>query len=192
MSKNPSGIGLSLFIITMIIFFAVYYFFSGIHYFDTSIKINAFVLPVLYCGFAFYSVYILWKKQGRISFREGFRSAFIPMFVGGFLSMAAMAVFLNTADTDARDLLNFQYVQRQKSELDNEYHKAKKILKHKEDDDELEKKYQERLQSFAPEKVKNKNMLTYKHFFTYFAAILLFYVIISAFFGAFFRSRSAR
>ena len=192
MSKNPASIGLSLFIITMILFFTVYYFFSGIHYFDISIKINAFALPVLYCGFAFYSVYLLWKKQGRISFREGFRNAFLPMFIGGFLSIGTMAVFLNTADTDARDLLNYQYVQRQKTELDAEYFKAKKILKHKEDIEELETKYQERLQSFAPEKVKDKNMLTYKLFFTYFAAVLVFYVVISVFFGAFFRSRSAR
>ena len=99
--------------------------------------------------------------------------------------------FLNYADTDAKELLNYQYVQRQKKELDTEYTKAKKILKHKEDIDELEKKYQERLQSFAPEKVKDKDMLTFKHFFVYFAVILLFYMIISAFLAAFFRSKSA-
>ncbi|TXF79416.1 DUF4199 domain-containing protein [Chryseobacterium sp.] len=191
MSKNPVTLGIILFIITMLIFFTVYYI-SGVNYFNTSLMMNAFLLPVLYCIFAFVSVRTFWKEKGVINFRESFSRAFTPMFIGGFLSVLTIFVFLNFIDTDAKALLNYQYVERQKSELTNEYEKAKKILAKDQDIQELEQKYQERLQSFAPERIKNKDMLTASHFSAYFAAILIFYLILSLFFGAFFRSRSAK
>ncbi len=192
MTKNPLAVGAILFIITMLLFFVVYYFFSGVDYFIISMKVNSFVLPILYCVFAFISVYSFWKFNGSITFKEAFRRAFIPMFFGGVLSMASIFAFLNFVDTDAKDLLNYQYIQRQKSELDTEYQSAKKILKHKEDVQELETKYQERLQSFTPEQLKGKDMLSMNKFSVYFAAVLIFYVVISLFFGAFFKTRSAR
>lgn len=86
------------------------------------------------------------------------------MFIGGILSIFSIYAFLNFADTDAKKLLNYQYVQRQKSELDTEYTSARKILKHQKDIDELDQKYKERLQSFTPEAVKGKDMLTASHF----------------------------
>ena len=112
------------------------------------------------------------------------------MFIGGFLSMFSIFAFLNYVDTDAKDLLNHQYVERQKTELDNEYNKAKQILAKKEDKEELEKKYQERLQSFAPELVKDKDMFTFRNFTYFFAAVLVFYTILSTFFGTFFRNKT--
>ncbi len=192
MTKNPLALGGILFIITMLIFFVVYYFFSGIDFFTVTMKVNSFILPILYCAVAFISVYRFWKFNGSITFKEAFRRAFIPMFFGGILSLTSIFSFLNFVDTDAKDLLNYQYVQRQKSELDLEYKKAKKILKHKEDVEELEQKYQERLTSFTPEEMKKKDMLTFKHFSVYFGAIFFFYVVISLFFGAFFKTRNAR
>lgn len=190
MTKSPSTLGIILFIATMIIFFIVYYFFSGINYFDTTLKVNAFLLPVLYAGTAFWSVKSYWNNYKIVSFREAFKRAFVPMFIGGILSVFSMYVFLNFADTDAKKLLNYQYVERQRSELDKEYHSARKILKHQKDIDELDQKYKERLQSFSPEVVKEKDMLTASHFSGYFAAILIFYVVLSLFFGAFFRTRT--
>ncbi|WP_346985473.1 hypothetical protein [Chryseobacterium sp. POE27] len=86
--------------------------------------------------------------------------------------------------------MNYQYVTRQKSELDKEYTSARKILKHQKDIDELDHKYKERIQSFTPEAVKGKDMLTASHFSGYFAAILIFYVVLSLFFGAFFRTKT--
>ena len=192
MTQNSSRLGIVLFILTMLVFFGVYFFFSGVNYFDISLKVNAFLLPILYTAVAFYSVYSFWKKQGFITFKEAFRNAFIPMFTGGLLSLLSIFAFLNFVDTDAKDLLNYQYVQRQKSELDKEYQGAKKILKHKEDVEELEKKYKERLESFAPDQLKDKDMLTWRHFSGYFGAIFIFYLVISLFFGAFFKTRSAR
>lgn len=190
MTKSPSTLGILLFIATMIIFFVAYYFFSGINYFDTSLKINAFVLPVLYAGAAFWSVKSFWNKNRVVTFKDAFSRAFIPMFIGGILSIFSIYAFLNFVDTDAKKLLNYQYVQRQKTELDTEYQSARKILKHQKDIDELDKKYKERLPSFSPEAIKGKDMLTASHFSGYFAAILIFYVVLSVFFGAFFRTRT--
>ncbi|CAH0180410.1 DUF4199 domain-containing protein [Chryseobacterium sp. WG14] len=189
MTKSPSTLGIILFIATMIIFFVVYSFFSGINYFDTSLKVNAFVLPVIYAATAFWSVKSYWNNH-KLGFREAFKRAFVPMFIGGILSIFSIYAFLNFADTDAKKLLNYQYVQRQKSELDTEYTSARKILKHQKDIDELDQKYKERSQSFTPEAVKGKDMLTASHFSGYFAAILIFYVVLSVFFGAFFRTKT--
>ncbi|MCW3161893.1 DUF4199 domain-containing protein [Chryseobacterium oryctis] len=190
MTKSPSTLGIILFIATMIVFFVVYFFFSGINYFDISLKANAFVLPILYAGAAFWSVKSYWNNHRVVSFREAFKRAFVPMFIGGILSVFSMYVFLNFVDTDAKKLLNYQYVTRQKAELDKEYNSAKKILKHQKDIDELEQKYKEGLERFNPELIKDKDMLTASHFSGYFAAILIFYVVLSVFFGAFFRTKT--
>jgi hypothetical protein len=190
MTKSPSTLGIILFIATMIIFFGVYTFFSGINYFDISLKANAFVLPLLYAGAAFWSVKTFWNHHKEVSFKQAFNRAFVPMFIGGILSILSIYAFLNFGDTDAKKLLNYQYVTRQKAEMDKEYVSARKILKHQKDIDELDKKYNERLPSFSPKAVKGKDMLTVSHFSGYFAAILIFYVILSVFFGAFFRTKT--
>lgn len=191
MTKNPVTLGVILFIITMLVFFIVYYFFGGADFFDTSMKVNAFILPLFYVSFAFMSVRYFWKNNNKINFKEAFRRAFIPMFVGGFFSMLSIFSFLNFVDPGAKDLLNYQYVQRQKSELDNEYHKAKQIIKDQKEKEELEKNYRNRLESFSEKNVAGKDMLTFTHFSAYFGAVLLFYIVISAFLGAFFRSRNS-
>lgn len=189
MTKSPTTLGIILFIATMIVFFVVYYFFSGINYFDISLKVNAFLLPVLYAGTAFWSVKSLWNKK-KLGFKEAFKRAFYPMFIGGFLSVLSIFTFLNFIDTDAKKLLNYQYVERQRSELNKEYTSAKKILKHQKDIDELEQKYKEGLQRVSDDAVKGKDMLTASHFSGYFAAILIFYLVLSLFFGAFFRTKN--
>lgn len=190
MTKSPSTLGILLFGATMIVFFVVYYFFSGVEYFDISLKANAFILPIIYAGAAFWSVKTYWSSHKQVSFKDAFKRAFVPMFIGGILSILSIYAFLNFADTDAKKLLNYQYVTRQKSELDKEYTSARKILKHQKDIDELDQKYKERIQSFTPEAVKGKDMLTASHFSGYFAAILIFYVVLSLFFGAFFRTKT--
>lgn len=190
MTKSPSTLGIILFIATMVVFFVVYYFFSGINYFDISLKVNAFVLPILYAATAFWSVKSYWNNHRKVSFKDAFKRAFVPMFIGGILSVFSIYAFLNFVDTDAKKLLNYQYVTRQKSELDAEYNSARKILKHQKDIDELDQKYKEGLQRFNPQAIKGKDMLTASHFSGYFAAILIFYVILSVFFGAFFRTKT--
>ncbi len=189
MFKNPYTVGLLLFAATMLVFFSVWYFFGGAEYYDNSLIANAFILPVLYCGAAFLSVYYVWKHK-KMNFKEVFQRAFIPMFVGGLLSIISIFAFVNFVDPVAKDILNHQFVERNRNELTEIYSKEKARLKSPEEKAALEKDYQKSLQSFSQDQVKGKDMLTFKHFATYFAIILLFYVILSVFFGAFFRTKS--
>ena len=55
---------------------------------------------------------------------------------------------------------------------------------------DLETRYQQRKESFAPKMIAGKDMFNFRQFTYYFAAILLFYVILSTFFASFFRSRT--
>lgn len=189
-TKSPVNLGLILFAITMVIFFIVYYFFGGSQYYDVTLKVNSFILPILYCGVAFVSVRSFWKSNSVVRFKEAYKRAFVPMFVGGGLSMLSIFAFLNFVDTEAKDLLNHQYVERQKVELDKEYKDALVFVKDDAERKDLDKKYQDRLKGFAPDQVQDKDMLNFKFFAGYFAAILIFYVILSFFFGSFFRTRN--
>lgn len=188
MTKNVYQLGLMLYGVTMLIFFGLYFFGMNTEYFNNTLLINAFVLPAIYLAVAYFSVHII-KKQGiPMGFKAVFGRAFKPMFLGGFLSMLTIFIFLNFIDKDAKDLLNFQYIERQKTELNNEYEKAKMGLVNEEVKKELDKNYQNRLQSFSPEMIKDKDMFSFRQFTYYFGAIMMFYVILSVFFASFFRS----
>ena len=191
MRHNEYRIGIMLFAVTVLLFFGLYFLGADIHYFERTMKINSFVMPALYALGGFYSVYTYKKVEPELGFREGFRKAFIPMFLGGLLSVVTIFSFLNFIDPAAKDLLNYQYIERQKTELNNEYTKASKILANKADRDELDKKYADRQKSFSPEMVKDKDMFTFSHFSAYFGAFFLFYVILSIFLGGFFRGKKA-
>ena len=189
MIKNVYGVGFLLFIATMLIFFSMYFFGMNVDYFSNSMLLNAFLLPAVYVAGAFLSVNAAKKEGVPMGFRAVFGLAFKPMFIGGLLSVVTMFLFLNFVDKDAKDLLNYQYIDRQKTELNNEYEKAKSTLDKPEEKAELEKKYQERLKSFSPEMIKDKDMFSFRQFTYYFGAIMVFYVILSVFFASFFRSR---
>lgn len=190
MAKNVYAVGFTLFIATMVLFFGLYFFGMNVDYFNNSLLMNAFLLPALYLAGAYVSVNSLRKEGVKIGFRDAFGRAFKPMFVGGLLSVLSIFAFLNFMDKDAKDLLNFQYIERQKTELKNEYQKARLHLTTDEEKAELDQNYKNRLLSFSPEMVKDKDMFSFRQFTYYFAAILVFYVILSTFFGSFFRSRS--
>ena len=189
MTRNVYGVGLVLFGVTMLIFFGMYFFGMNTEYFSNSLLLNAFLLPAVYLAGAFYSVYSVKKHGIPMGFREVFGRSFKPMFVGGILSVTTMFLFLNFGDKDAKDLLNYQYIERQKTELNNEYEKAKNGMMKEEEKQELDKNYHARLQSFSPEMIKDKDMFSFRQFTYYFGAIMVFYVILSVFFASFFRSR---
>lgn len=189
MVKNVYAVGFMLFIATMVVFFGMYFFGMNVDYFSNSMLLNAFLLPAVYVAGAFLSVNAAKKEGVPMGFRAVFGHAFKPMFIGGLLSVVTMFLFLNFVDKDAKDLLNYQYIDRQKTELNNEYEKAKSTLDKPEEKAELEKKYQERLKSFSPEMIKDKDMFSFRQFTYYFGAIMVFYVILSVFFASFFRSR---
>ena len=188
MTKNVSGVGLMIYGATMLAFFAMYFFGMNTDYFNNSLLVNAFVLPAVYLACAYYSVNYIKKQCIPMSFADVFGRAFKPMFVGGILSILTMFLFLNFVDKDAKDLLNFQYVERQKTELKNEYEKAKFGMVDKGQIQELEKNYEMRKQSFSPEMIKNLDKFSFRWFTYYFGAIMVFYVILSVFFASFFRS----
>ncbi len=190
MIKNVYTIGFVLFIATMFFFFALYFFGMDTNYFDNTMLINSFVMPVVYLAGSYYSVHTLRKTGVKMGFREVFGRAFKPMFVGGFLSIITMFLFLNFVDPAAKDLLNFQYLDRQKTEMDNEYNAAKPILKTDEQKEELEKEYAQNKLRISHEMTKDKDFFSFRQFSYYFAAILVFYVILSTFFASFFRSRT--
>ncbi|KIA83533.1 hypothetical protein OA84_08485 [Kaistella solincola] len=190
MTKNIYTIGFVLFLITMAIFLGLYFFGMNTDYFNNSLLINAFILPVIYLGGAYVSVNSLRKAGIKMGFRDAFGRAFKPMFIGGLLSIITMFLFLNFADPIAKDLLNFQYIERQKTELEAEYAKASQFVKTPEEKAELDKKYQERKESFAPKMIEGKDMFSFRQFAYYFAAVLVFYIILSTFFASFFRSRT--
>lgn len=188
MAKNVSGVGLMIYGATMLAFFAMYFFGMNTDYFNNSLLVNAFVLPAVYLAGAYYSVNYIKKQAIPMRFTDVFGRAFKPMFVGGILSILTMFLFLNFVDKDAKDLLNFQYVERQKTELKNEYKKAKFGMVDKEQIQELEKNYEMRKQSFSPEMIKDLDKFSFRWFTYYFGAIMVFYVILSVFFASFFRS----
>ncbi|MCP2038576.1 DUF4199 family protein [Chryseobacterium sp. HSC-36S06] len=189
MVKNVYAVGFVLFIVTMILFFAMYFLGMNVDYFNNSVLLNAFLLPAVYVAGAYLSVNSAKKMGEPMGFQAVFGRSFKPMFVGGFLSILTMFLFLNFVDKGAKDLLNFQYIERQKTELTNEYEKAKSTMVKDEEKAELEKNYQNRLKSFSPEMIKDKDMFSFRQFTYYFGAIMVFYVILSVFFASFFRSR---
>ncbi|WP_226064861.1 DUF4199 family protein [Kaistella polysaccharea] len=190
MIQNVYTIGFYLFITTMVVFFGMYFFGMNTDYFNNSLLLNAFLMPIIYVAGAYISVNSVKRTGVRMGFRDVFGRAFKPMFVGGFLSMITMFLFLNFADPAVKDLLNFQYLERQKTELDAEYNKAKQVMKSPEEIAELEINYQQRKQSFSPEMIKDKDMFNFRQFTYYFAAVLVFYVILSTFFASFFRNKT--
>lgn len=192
MTQNPVRYGLILFVLTFLIFLGVYYFYSGLHYFDVTMKMNSFVLPLLYALVAFFSVRQIWKKSHTINFKTAFRNSFLPMFIGGLLSILSMFVFLNYVDTGAKDLLNYQFTQTNKNELQQVYNKEKSRLKTQKEIDDLDKDFNASMQSFSPEQLKGKDVFTFKYFTYYFGAIFLFDVVFSFFMASFFRSRSPK
>lgn len=189
MSKNVYAVGFLLFVVTMLVFFGVYFLGYNTHYFTTSLMLNAFLLPAIFTLGAYISVSAYKKKQQVVGFREVFGQAFKPLFIGGFLSMFSIFGFLNYADTDAKALLNFQFVERNKKELTDIYQKQRTVLKSDKEKVELDRDYQKSMKSFSPKMVKDKDMFTFRQFTYYFAAVLVFYTILSTFFGSFFRNR---
>jgi len=190
MVKNVYGVGLVLCGVTMLIFFGMYFFGMNTDYFNNSLFINAFILPAVYLAGAYFSVYTWKKTGGEMSFPSIFGRSFKPMFVGGILSILSMFAFLNFVDKPAKDLLNYQYIERQKSELTVEYERAKLGSQKPDDLKQLDDSYNLRLKSFSPEMIKDKDMFSFRQFTYYFGAIMVFYVILSVFFASFFRSRS--
>lgn len=192
MIKNVYTIALLIFIIIMLIFMITNIFFRDIHYFRTSVMMSSFVLPVIFALGAFYSVTTYSRIQKVISFREAYGRAFIPMFLGGLLSVISIFLYINYVDTPTKDLLNYQYIESYRESLDDEYNKAKAIVRPDSAEmHDLENKYAEGKIRIS-EKVKRKeDMFTPKYFAYVFAGYSVFFLLLSLFFGSFFRTKTS-
>ena len=143
MFRNVYTVGLMIFAVIITAFFITNIFFRDMEYYRTSIKMNAFFIPIVMGIGAFLSVTSnsRWKKV--LTFREAYGRAFIPMFVGGLLSMAVIFAYISF-DKDTKDLLNYQYIESYRQTLEEEYSNAKQVIKPgTEEMEELERKYAE-------------------------------------------------
>ncbi len=125
----------------------------------------------LYAVGGFLSVY-WYRGAGKITYPQAFKQAFVTLFIGGFLSVMSIFAFLNYVDTDARDLLNHQYIQTELTNLDEAYAKQKSEAVHLKDQSklgELDKNYKDAKLAREAAIKENRN-----YFFIYFFFLLFF------------------
>jgi len=191
--KNPIIIGLFLYVLNTIAFFIVYYFFMGVNYWNISMKTNAFVIPFLYVIVGFLSAY--WNREsGKMTFLKAFRYSFITMFFGGFFSIFSIFIFLNYIDKDARDVLNYQYVELELKNLDDEYSKIKsEIIEIGDKDklDELDKNYTEAKLAREIAMKEKRNYFSFNFLSVVFGCFVLFYILLSAVVAGFLRNKNS-
>lgn len=191
MFKNVYVIGIMIFAVIVLAFFTTNIFFRDVNYYRNTITLNAFLLPIIFAIGAYLSVtaYSRWKK--RLTFKEAYGRAFVPMFVGGFLSIGSIFFYINYVDKDTKDLLNHQYIESFKTSLEEEYQKSKKVFKpESEEMKEVEQKYAEGKVRIAEKEKRNEDMFSAKYFAYVFAGYCAYFLLLSLFFGSFFRTRS--
>lgn len=174
-NKQLIRFGIALFLLTMLLFFLLIFLFSTqgsiseAQFFNYSALINCFVLPGLYAGMGFYSAFKI-AKQRPISFRQAWQLSFVPMFIGGLLSLAAIFIFFNTSGSWAEDSLQRGWHDLVMSNPNQEF--------------------MEKNGDFVKNMTDLKiNMFTWKTFFLSFSVILFFYFLISSIFAVFFKNR---
>lgn len=190
MTKNVYAVGFVTFIAIMIAFFITNIFFRNVHYYRTTIILSSFLAPLVYALGAFVSVTAFSKYKKVLNFREAFGRAFIPMFVAGLLSILSIFLYINYVDTATKDVLNYQYVESFRTSLEEEYAKTKQILKpDSEEMKELETKYAEGKQRIAEKVERKEDMFTFRYFAYVFSGYCAYFLILSLFFGSFFRTK---
>ncbi|QIY83264.1 DUF4199 domain-containing protein [Chryseobacterium sp. NEB161] len=191
MTKNPVAVGFGLFLATMLVFFVVYYFFADANYFDTSMKVNAFGMTFLYVLGGFLSV--LWLRgNGKITYPQAFKQSFVTLFVGGLLSVLSIFAFLNYGDTDARDLLNHQYIQTELNNLDEAYAQKKveaSNLKDQTKIKELDTDYKNAKEARVVAQKENRNYFSFQFLSAVFGGFMLFYLLLSIIIAGFLKNK---
>jgi|SRR5690606_5834797 len=174
-NKQIIRLGIALFLITMLLFFLLIFLFSTrgsiseAQFFNYSALINCFALPGIYAGMGFYSAFKVAKIRP-ISFRQSWQLSFMPMFIGGFLSLAAIFIFFNTNGSWAEDSLQRGWYDLVMSNPNQDF--------------------MEKNGDFVKNMTDLKiNMFTWKTFFLSFSVILFFYFLISSIFAVFFKNR---
>lgn len=191
MTKNPLKVGFILFGITMLTFFIVYYFFANANYWNTTMQVNAFGMTFLYVIAGFISTY--WLREGtRITYPQAFKQTFLTLFTGGILSMLSIFLFLNYVDTDARDMLNHQYIQTEIKNLDEAYAQKKvEVANHIDRNKitELETDYKNAKIGREAALKENRNYFSFKFMSAIFGGFLLFYLMLSIIIAGFMKNK---
>lgn len=191
MFKNVYTTGFLIFIVIMVAFLGTYLFFMDQNYYRTSISLSAFLLPLIFAIGAFLSVQAFVKNRARVSFKEAYGRAFIPMFVGGLLSIGSIYIFINYIDKHTKDLLNYQYIESFERSLDEEYHKGTNVFKPDSPEmKDIEAKYQQGKERIENKRRLKEDMFSLKYFGYVFAGFCAYFLLLSLFFGSFFRTRS--
>lgn len=191
MTKNPLKVGFILFGITMLTFFIVYYFFANANYWNTTMQVNAFGMTFLYVIAGFISTYWL-REDTRITYPQAFKQTFLTLFTGGILSMLSIFLFLNYVDTDARDMLNHQYIQTEIKNLDEAYAQKKiEVANHidKNKITELETDYKNAKIGREAALKENRNYFSFKFMSAIFGGFLLFYLMLSIIIAGFMKNK---
>lgn len=190
MKHHIIKISLGIFVIANAIFFTLYLL-MDINFYQNLVNVGAFALPAIFTIGALTSVFLQKKKKGTIGFREAFKNSFMPMFIGGLLSFVSIGSFVNYGDENVKQVLNYQFRESFKNSLEEEFVKAKSIIKPKSEEyTELLKKYEEAKQRIQYEQEHKKDMFSPAYFSFIFAGYCLFFLILSIFLGTLFRTKS--
>ncbi|MCG2792553.1 MAG: DUF4199 domain-containing protein [Weeksellaceae bacterium] len=191
MTKNPVISGFGLFLVTMLAFFVVYYFSANAQYWSTTMRVNAFGMTFLYAFAGFASTY--WLRLGRyITYPHAFKQCFLTLFTGGLLSVFSIFAFLNYVDTDARDLLNHQYIQTELDNLDRSYTKLRGEALNQKDKNkvkELEQNYRGAKLAREAAMKENRNYFSFKFMSGIFGGFLFFYLLLSIVIAGFLKNK---
>ncbi|RRQ45763.1 DUF4199 domain-containing protein [Chryseobacterium sp. SC28] len=191
MTKNPLAWGFGLYLATMLAFFIVYYFFANANYWSTTMQVNAFGMTFLYAVAGFASTY--WLRRGKyITYPQAFKQCFITLFTGGLLSVLSIFAFLNYADTDARDLLNHQYIQTELDNLDQSYAKLRGEALNQKDQSkvrELEDNYKGAKLARETAMKEDRNYFSFRYMSGIFGGFLLFYLLLSIVIAGFLKNK---
>ena len=174
-NKSSIQVGFILAAVTLLLFFLLYFLFSTtgtiseVDYFNYSALINCFLIPALYAGFGFYNAYTFAKIRP-LTFGQAWKLTFLPMFIGGLLSLGAIFIFFNTEGAWAEDSLQRGWYE---------------LMTANPNPDFMEKNGE-----FVKQMTKAEiNMFTLKVFLISFSAIIFFYFLISTIFAVFLRNR---
>ncbi|MXV38699.1 DUF4199 family protein [Flavobacteriaceae bacterium Ap0902] len=152
-----------LFIITLLIFFAVQFFFKTDEYFQisdfqyilaTSIA-NAFVITSVYALMGAYNM-MRWTAKNNGGFLKVLKLTFLPGFIAGIMSLCAIFAYYYYVDPDGIELLKTQYLDYSliQAQENGEYEEVAKVVN--------------------SEAVRNTNLLTYR-VFTLILGIITFF-----------------
>lgn len=178
-NKKVIQLGLVLFLLNMAIFFLLFFLFSTqgsiseANYFHYSVIICCFILPVIYAGVGFYSSYSSAKIEP-LHFGLIWKLTFMPMFIGGLLSLISIFVFFNTTGSWAEDSLQRGWYEFKLSNLDPEL---------------MDEKESELAMSMDKMTDLTINIFRLRMFFLSFTLILFYNFFISTIFAVFLKNR---